>query len=228
MTSIDAVRVSIGAGRLEAIAEEPRRAAQPGTTQARYAVICHPHPLYGGTMDNKVVTSLAAALHAEGIATVRFNFRGVGRSDGTYDAGNGETVDAAAVADWGAARWPGHRLVIAGFSFGAYVALRLAQIRRASNLITISPPVAMFDFSTMTVACPWLVVQGDADDVVDPQQVIDWASGLRSGAPESVEATASPQLVIMRGVGHYFHGRLQELRDTVREAVGDGSRAAEP
>jgi alpha/beta superfamily hydrolase len=205
MTSINAVRAAIGPGRLQALAEDPGSAAD------RYAVICHPHPLFGGTMDNKVVTTLAGALHAEGIPTVRFNFRGVGQSAGAYDAGNGETADAAAVADWGEARWPGRGLVIAGFSFGAYVAMRLAQERRASQLITVSPPIAMFDFSSLTVACPWLVVQGDADDVVAPQGVIDWAS----------RATRQPRLVMMRGVGHFFHGRLEELAATVREAVRD-------
>jgi alpha/beta superfamily hydrolase len=218
MTSVDAARVAIGPGRLEAIAEDPGGAA------GRYAVLCHPHPLYGGTMDNKVITSLAGAMHAEGIPTVRFNFRGVGKSDGTYDAGIGETSDAEAVADWGGARWPGRRLVIAGFSFGAYVAMRLAQLKEAANLITISPPVAMFDFSGMRVSCPWLVVQGDADDVVDPRAVIDWVSGYAGHAHTTREATLEPRLVVMRGVGHFYHGRLKELQGTIREAVREAAQ----
>lgn len=218
MSPINAARVAIGPGRLEAVAEDP------DTAEDRYAVICHPHPLFGGTMDNKVVTTLAGALHAEGIPTVRFNFRGVGQSHGTYDAGEGETADAAAAADWGSARWPGRRLVIAGFSFGAYVAMRLAQLRQASNLITIAPPVAMFDFSSMTVSCPWLVVQGDADDVVNPQQVIEWVNSLTSSANLGSDAARGTQLVVLRGVGHFFHGRLNELRDTVRSAVSGRSR----
>jgi alpha/beta superfamily hydrolase len=218
MSPLNAARVAIGPGRLEAIAEDP------GTAEHRYAVICHPHPLFGGTMDNKVVTTLAGALQAEGIPTVRFNFRGVGQSSGTYDAGHGETADAATVADWGAARWPGRRLVIAGFSFGAYVAMRLAQLRHAANLITIAPPVAMFDFSSMTVSCPWLVVQGDADDVVDPQQVIEWVSSLRPSDHLGSDVTPKAQLVLLRGVGHFFHGRLNELRDTVRAAVSGRSQ----
>ena len=191
---------------LEAIVEET------GGDVGRYAVVCHPHPLYGGTMDNKVVTTVARAMHELGIPTVRFNFRGVGRSAGTFDAGVGETDDAATAADWGAARWPGRRLIIAGFSFGAYVALRLAQQREAAHLVTIAPPMALFDFSSMRPPhCPWLVVQGDADDVVDPHQVIDWVEGLEP----------RPTLVVMPGVGHFFHGRLQELGDAVRHAVRD-------
>jgi len=179
----------------------------------RYAVVCHPHPLYGGTMDNKVVTTLAHALHACGIATLRFNFRGVGGSAGSFDAGIGETADAECVATWGASRWPGRGLVIAGFSFGAYVALQLAQRVQASQLVTVAPPVAMFDFSKLAVPrCPWLVVQGDADDVVDPESVTRWVGGL---APQ-------PQLVIMRGAGHFFHGRLTELNDAVSDAVRGG------
>src|ERR1700722_867472 len=101
MTTAVVERVTIsGAGSLEAIVEDVNVAGD------RYAVICHPHPLFGGTMDNKVVATVARALNESGIPTVRFNFRGVGKSEGTFDAGIGETADAAAVAGWGSARWP--------------------------------------------------------------------------------------------------------------------------
>jgi hypothetical protein len=166
--------------------------------------------LYGGTMDNKVVTTVARALRAAGMPTLRFNFRGVGKSDGIFDSGVGETADADAVAACGAARWPGRGLVIAGFSFGAYVALRLAQQRPATHLITVAPPVQRFDFSGLKPPpCPWLVVQGDADEVVDPNTVIAWVNALEP----------RPQLLIMPGAGHFFHGRLLELRDAVIDAV---------
>jgi len=195
------------AGALETIVEE----AVPDNP--RYAVVCHPHPLYGGTMDNKVVTTLARALHACGIATLRFNFRGVGASAGSFDAGVGETQDAEYVAAWGASRWPGRELVIAGFSFGAYVALRLAQRVPAALLVMVAPPVAMFDFSKLAAPrCPWLVVQGDADDVVDPESVTRWVLGFES----------PPRLMVMSGAGHFFHGRLSELKDSVIEAVRGG------
>jgi alpha/beta superfamily hydrolase len=195
------------AGALEAIAEDPEVAG------SSYAVVCHPHPLFGGTMDNKVVTTVARALQETGISTVRFNFRGVGASTGAYDQGVGETADADAVAAWGAERWPGRDLVIAGFSFGAYVALRLAQQRLPRHLITIAPALELFDAFGMAVPrCPWLVVQGDADDVVDAAAVVDWVKGL----------DPKPRLVVLPGVGHFFHGRLRELRDAVVDAIRSG------
>ncbi len=202
-------RVSIAgpAGPIEAVAEEP------GVRAPLYAVVCHPHPLFGGTMDNKVVTTLARALQEVGIATVRFNFRGVGASAGTFDDGRGETADAAAVADYGALRWPGRELVLAGFSFGAYVALRLSQERATARLITVAPPVDRFDFSALAPpGCPWLVVQGDADEVVNPQRVIAWAKSL----------DPQPRLTVLPGVSHFFHGHLPELREAVIDAIRSG------
>ena len=196
------------AGVLEAIAHEAE-----GVTQPLYAIVCHPHPVYGGTMDNKVVYTVARALQSSGIATLRFNFRGVGASAGTYDEGAGETQDAAAVADFGAARWPNRRLIPAGFSFGAFVALRLALARDTARLITVAPPVGRFDFSELHApACPWLVVQGDVDEVVDPSAVIAWAK----------RQVPAPELRVVPGVGHFFHGHLAELRDAVIETLRSG------
>jgi alpha/beta superfamily hydrolase len=202
-------RVSIAgpAGEVEAVVEDP------GAAATRYAVVCHPHPLFGGTMDNKVVTTIARALSQAGIATLRFNFRGVGSSAGVFDQGAGETDDADAVASWGAERWPGRALVLAGFSFGAAIALRLAQRRLPQHLITVAPAIALFDAAAMSVPrCPWLVIQGDADDVVDPRAVIHWVDGL----------DPKPQLTVLPGVGHFFHGRLLELRDAVFDAIRSG------
>ncbi len=195
------------AGRLEAIVEDPRLPAE------RYAVLCHPHPLHGGTMDNKVVVTLARAFRETGIPALRFNFRGVGSSAGTYDDGNGETADADAVASYGALRWPGRQLLLAGFSFGAYVALRLALERGASRLITVAPPVDRMEFSALgTPNCPWLVVQGDSDEVVDPKRVFAWVKNCNP----------QPKLVVMPGVGHFFHGHLPLLREVVIDAIRSG------
>ena len=194
-------------GALEAIAEDP------GTDAPSYAVLCHPHPLFGGTMDNKVVTTVARALRETGIPTLRFNFRGVGASAGAFDGGDGETNDADAVAAWGAARWPGRSLVIAGFSFGGYVALRLAQLRTPRQLITIAPAAQGPQAASMAAPrCPWLVIQGDADDVVECAAVAQW---VKSFDPP-------PRLLVLPGVGHFFHGRLQELRGAVVAAIRSG------
>jgi alpha/beta superfamily hydrolase len=202
MPRIDSQSVEIPgpAGRLQAVL------AEPASDGSLYGVVCHPHPLFGGTMDNKVVTTVAKALADCAVPTLRFNFRGVGSSHGTYDEGVGETDDAAAVAEWGERRWPGRRLVLTGFSFGAYVALRVAQRRALAGLILVAPPVGRFDFAGLVPPrCPWMVIQGDADDVVDSARVIDWA---RRSVP-------APKLVCLPGVGHFFHGRLAELRDAV-------------
>jgi alpha/beta superfamily hydrolase len=163
-------------------------------------------------MDNKVVTSVARALHSCAIPTLRFNFRGVGRSSGSYDEGIGETADAAAVAEWGSMRWPGRSLIVAGFSFGGYVALRLAGQIAADRLITVAPAILRFDANLAAPGCPFTIIQGDADDVIDPQALIAWASAL----------SPPPKLRVLPGVGHFFHGRLHELRDAVIEAIRNG------
>jgi hypothetical protein len=195
------------AGALEMAAEDP------GGTAVDYGLICHPHPLHGGTMDNKVVTTIARALHDGGIPSLRFNYRGVGASTGSFDQGNGETDDADAAAAWAAARWPGRSLILAGFSFGGYVALRLAQRREPRLLITVAPAVQRFDLAEGGVPrCPWLVIQGDADDVVDPGAVATWVGRLEP----------KPRFLLLPGVGHFFHGRLGDLRVAVRDAVRSG------
>jgi len=200
-----AARITIAGpvGSIEALLEDP------GLDGAGFAVICHPHPQFGGTMDNKVVTTLARAIHECGMASLRFNFRGVGASEGVFDHGIGETEDALAVLDWGRSRWPG-RLVIAGFSFGAYVSMRVAQVREPDRVILVAPPVGRFDFARLRPpSCPWMVVQGDADDVVDPAAVTGWAGAV----------TPTPRLLVLPGVGHFFHRHLLELQDAVVDEI---------
>jgi alpha/beta superfamily hydrolase len=205
--AVERLSISGPIGAIEAIAEDP------GEAGSHYAVVCHPHPLFGGTMDNKVVFTVARALQETGIPTLRFNFRGVGESAGVYDEGRGETADADAVAAWGEQRWRGRRLVVAGFSFGAYVAVRLAQKRATERLITVAPPVNLFDFSGLPApTCPWLIIQGDADDVVDPKSVFAWIGSL----------SVKPRLTVLPGAGHFFHGRLRELREAVIDAIRSG------
>ncbi len=190
------------AGALEALVEVPA-----GCDGRDCAVVCHPHPLYGGTMHNKVVHTTARALQELGFATVRFNFRGVGASAGAFDDGRGETDDGLAACDFAGARWPGARLTLAGFSFGAFVAYRLAGLRPAARLYTIAPPVRRFDFERYPVPpVPWTVIQGDRDELVDHAQVLEWTGRL----------SPPPDVVILPGAEHFFHGRLHELREAVQ------------
>jgi alpha/beta superfamily hydrolase len=200
------------AGDLEALIEVPARARQDA-----FGVICHPHPLFGGTLQNKVVHTLARSFQELGVPTIRFNFRGVGRSAGAFAEGRGETEDALAAVAAGRQRWPGGAPWLAGFSFGGAVAFRAAARAHAHLLVTVAPAVRLIDVSNIEMPqCPWLVVQGDADDVVEPQGVIGW----------SAEREPAPQVTVLPGVGHFFHGRLRELQSAVVDFAR--TRAAEP
>jgi uncharacterized protein len=193
------------AGSLEAIVETALGAAGTAAPGA-YGVVCHPHPLHGGTMDNKVVWTLARAFQQFDAPVIRFNFRGVGASSGGYDAGAGETADALAVIACGRARWPGAQLWLAGFSFGAVVALRAAAEAQPARLVAVAPGITRVEAGNVGApACPWLIVQGEADDVVPAPAVIEWARGL----------SPAPQLALLPAAGHFFHGRINELRDVV-------------
>lgn len=184
-------------GNIESLIEEPA-----DHRSAAFGVICHPHPLGGGTMTNKVVHALARAMQKCGAPTLRFNFRGVGDSAGAFDDGVGETQDALAVIAVGRARWPGAALWLAGFSFGSFVALQICNIARANKLVTVAPPVGRWDFSAIPAPqCPWLILQGDADELVDAQAVIAWAA----------MSPARPDVHLLNGVGHFFHGRLHDI-----------------
>jgi alpha/beta superfamily hydrolase len=194
------------AGSLEALAAVP--VAFDGKSAA---IVCHPHPLHGGTLHNKVVHTMARTFEEMGLASVRFNFRGVGASAGTFEDGVGETEDARAAADWARQRWPGIELWLAGFSFGVFVAARLAadaQVApRVRRLVSVAPPVRRFvEPGWVSPSAPWLIVQGDADDLVDVNEVRRWVG---SQMPP-------PRLIVLEGVGHYFHGRLHELKDVLR------------
>jgi uncharacterized protein len=199
------------AGKLECEA----KAATEGRRNA-VAVICHPLSTEGGSMHNKVVTTLERALRESGLDTVIFNFRSVGGSEGTFDEGHGESDDLAAVVAWARKARPGAKLWLAGFSFGSFVALRNAVALHATALITVAPPAAgrSWDFSTIDLpACPWLVVMGDADEIVEPQAVYHWVESL----PEDKQ----PKLVKMEETSHFFHRRLMDLRGVIRHEVKD-------
>lgn len=196
------------AGIIEAVVDLP----EADCARAGVAVICHPHPLHGGTMHNKVVTMIERSLREVGLTTVRFNFRGVGKSEGEHDNGRGETLDLLTVAEWVTAKRPNDALWLAGFSFGAYVALLGARHLPVKQMISIAPPAGRWDFSAvLPPTCPWLVVMGEDDDVVEPQQVYDWIEGM--------PAAERPNLIRMPETGHFFHRRLMDLRGAIKNGV---------
>jgi alpha/beta superfamily hydrolase len=210
------LRLAGPAGEIEALVETPAGLhAGDAAAPARFAIVCHPHPLYGGTLDNKVVYTLARAFVELGAPSIRFNFRGVGASAGRYDEGRGETADALAVISHGRRRWPGAALWLAGFSFGGAVAVRAAAQAGPERLIAVAPGITRVAMEGVdSPACPWLIVQGDADDVIEPAAVRDWAS----------RQSLAPTVRMLPGAGHFFHGRLHELREAVLDfLVSQGS-----
>ena len=178
---------------------------------ARVALICHPHPLYQGTMDNKVVHTLARAMQELGIATLRFNFRGVGKSAGEYAEGLGEIDDAVLLANWLQAQFPGAALCLAGFSFGGTVAAMTACRTNADNLVTVAPAVGMIAADVQPEpSARWLLIHGADDELVAVDVVKRWAEHL----------PRPPEFIVMLGATHFFHGQLVNLRRLVVEKLG--------
>lgn len=199
------------AGDLETAVDPPEGLGQPVV-----AIVCHPLPTEGGTMHNKVVTMAARALRESGIATVRFNFRGTGASHGHFDNGHGESDDLRCVARWVREQRPDAQLWLAGFSFGSYVTIKCAAELAPGMLISIAPPAAgrSWDFDAITLPdCPWLVIQGDADEIVDPQAVYDWLDAIQPRLPQPLE------LVRMPDTSHFFHRRLMDLRGALKAGI---------
>lgn len=177
----------------------------PGERSPRgLAVLAHPHPLFGGTMDNKVVQTMARALLQLGWRVLRFNFRGVGGTAGTHDEGRGESEDLLAVI--AAQRQPGEALVLGGFSFGAYVTTlaqaALSEAERPERLLLVGPSTQRATPAPVPVERT-LVIHGEADEVVPLSAVLDWAR------PQHLP------VVVMPGVGHFFHGQLPQLRNLI-------------
>ena len=178
----------------------------PDTAPLAVAVMTHPLPIMGGTMDNKVVTTLAKTFVELGYATLRFNFRGVGQSAGSYDEGNGETSDAIAAANFMRGEFPGLPLLLAGFSFGAYVQARAAAELQPQQLVLIAPAVGRF--AMPHVPAGTLIVHGDLDEVVELHEMLQWAR------PQQLAVT------VLAGAGHFFHGRLTQLKQIVLHHFG--------
>lgn len=180
------------------------------------AVMCHPLPTEGGTMHNKVVTMAARSLRELGVTTVRFNFRGTGASEGAFDHGEGELDDLRAVVAWVRDTRPDAALWLAGFSFGAYVSLRGAAELLPSVLISIAPPAGRWDFDKILLpTMPWLVIQGEDDEVVDPQAVYDWFEQMSQAQPPG----ACAELIRIPDTSHFFHRKLMDLRGAIKHGV---------
>jgi len=197
------------AGALEVAVEHP----DPGGPQRPLlAVICHPLPTGGGTMHNKVVTMLARSLRELGAVVVRFNFRGVGQSQGGFDNGGGEREDLRTVFEWARTQHPEYAIWLAGFSFGAYVSLAIHAQLRPDLLISVAPPAGRWDFAAIPApTMPWVVVQGEDDEIVDPEAVYAWLNRLG----------AHTDLIRMPGTGHFFHRKMMDLRGAIRHSVRD-------
>ena len=206
-TATQSVQFQGPAGVLEGLQDEPVAGAFKGI-----AVIAHPHPLFGGTMQNKVVQTLAKAFVQNGWRAIRFNFRGVGASAGVYDEGRGELDDMLSVIAQSQAQAPGSEsmgLALAGFSFGAYVtshaAAQLATTERLEKLVLVGTAASRFQVAPVQAALhdKTLVVHGEVDDTVPLASAMDWAR------PQSLPVTVIP------GVEHFFHGQLPLLRSLV-------------
>ena len=197
-------------GRLEALLDEPPES--PSDLRAA-VVFAHPHPQYGGTMHTKVVYQSAKALSRIGCAVLRFNFRGVGASEGSFDEGVGERQDFRAGLAFMSDRYPGARLWAAGFSFGSWIALTAgADDHRVSTLIGIAPPVAGYDFAPVrTSTKPKFLIHGERDELCPLRDLQQFYAHL----PEPKE------LVVIDGADHLFDGKTSEVGDALEDLLGD-------
>lgn len=194
------------AGVLEAVMHLPAT-----ENFSRVGIVCHPHPLQQGTMHNKVVTTVVKTFNSLGIPCVRFNYRGVGNSSGEYGEVVGEVADCLAVVNWLKQKYPHAELYLAGFSFGAYIAAETASKVETKQLISIAPAVERMPYAQLpSIACPWLVIQGEDDDVVTPDAVYAWFETLMN--PDKT-------LIKVPGAGHFFHGKLVDMQRIITNSV---------
>ena len=197
-------------GQLEAIPKEPRPGSPKGV-----ALVLHPHPLGGGTMHNKVVFRAAAALNDAGLTVLRINFRGVGQSTGQHDEGRGELDDVRAGLDYLAAQYPGMRIFLCGFSFGARVGLDVGiEDPRVAFLIGIGTPLEKYDFAFLN-ACrkPLLLVHGENDEFGEVERLRQLAAELEKSTPV--------ELVVIPNSGHFFENHLDELKFAITDWATD-------
>ena len=204
----DTLIIETNNGNIEALLDKPNEISNELSDYI--AVCCHPHSLHGGTLTNKVVYTLSRTLAGRAIPSIRFNFRGVGKSDGEYGDGIGEQDDLRNVVNWMQERYPNKQLILGGFSFGAFVSIMAAKDLNPNLLISIAPPVGRFDFSAMkTPKCPWTVIQGDEDELVKCHDVEEWVN----------QQPLNLSFVKLVGASHFFHGKLVELKSTIESII---------
>lgn len=205
-------RIAGPAGAIECAIDSP----SDEQASVGLAVIAHPHPLFGGTLDNKVVQTLARACVQRGFAAVRFNFRGIGASEGVWDEGRGECDDLLAVVAHYREAFSPTLTLLAGFSFGGFVAsngfAELARLGQPAQRIALVGP-AVVNFAVSHVPEGSLVVQGEADDVVPMTDVLRWAGANPSGATP---------VTVVPGAGHFFHGQLPVLKRLMTQWLAGG------
>ncbi len=205
------------AGALEVLVE------QPPTPDGPLCVICHPHPQFGGTLDNKVVYTLARAALDLGARALRFNLRGVGQSVGQFADAVGETQDLLAVVAYARAAYPEQAIHLAGFSFGAAVALRGHRAADAASLLLVAPPAGMGYLDECAApALPWHVVHGSRDQLISLDQARRWLAAV---------AGPTAPLTVIDDADHFFHGRLTPLREAASgfwSPLFDGGRRTSP
>lgn len=200
-------------GKLQVATMCPEGAPKQIDESGIVAVVCHPHPLMGGTMNNKVVHTVARCYRDLGCRVVRFNFRGVEKSDGEYAGGVGESGDLMSILAWVRTVRPNDQVVLAGFSFGSYVVARSVQPALKNgfavvSMLLVAPAVVNYDFDNFTsFDVPLGVVVGDSDDVVDPDAIYRWFDSV----------TSKKKKEILEGAGHFFHGQLTELKSLVAQ-----------
>jgi len=204
-------------GQLEALLDKPKE-QKDGCQKVAYqndsyiAVCCHPHPLHGGAMGNKVIYTASRTFAGLGIPSVRFNFRGVGNSEGVYSEGIGEQQDLISVIDWVKSNYPNRKLLLAGFSFGAYISAMKSSKLDSDLLISIAPPIGRIEFvDFVPPKCPWLIIQGDQDELVDVDEVENWVNSFEQ----------PPEFHRMIDASHFFHGKLTDLRSVIEAFLKD-------
>jgi alpha/beta superfamily hydrolase len=190
---------------LEAILDTP---TDSFTTITTVSLCCHPHSLYGGTLSNKVVHTFSKAMVSIGIPCLRFNFRGVGKSSGSYDEGLGEQIDLECAVNHLKKLYPKASVILGGFSFGAFVSIMKAHHLNIQQLISIAPPIKRFDFSNyQSPNCSWLIIQASSDELIEPTLIEEWS--------KDKPAT----LIKIENASHFFHGQLLKLKNCIQTNI---------